>query len=195
MRLQGLHFAGSLRASKRVVHHRHFFLLNSGGTMNGQLVAAALCLSLAACSGLGMRGLSPGVSTERQVREAFGEPAMDLKEADGGRVLAYTTGPMGTQTWIARLGKDATLVSLEQVLDEQHMRQISPGTTTGEEVLRLIGPPWRKVDFPNKRQVAWDYTYADSWAYLVNYSVMVDQKGVVAETVNVRIEGGKNGRD
>jgi outer membrane protein assembly factor BamE (lipoprotein component of BamABCDE complex) len=144
---------------------------------------------------MGMRGLSPGVSTERQVREAFGEPAMDLKEADGGRVLAYTTGPMGTQTWIARLGKDATLVSLEQVLDEEHMRRISPGTTTGEEVLRLIGPPWRKVDFPNKRQVAWDYMYADSWAYRVNYSVMLDEKGVVAETVNVRIEGGKNGRD
>ncbi len=58
------------------------------------------------------------------------------------------------------------------------------------QVLRLIGPPWRTMDFPNKRQVAWDYRVRDTWGYLVDYSVMIDERGLVAETVAARVDDG-----
>ena len=35
---------------------------------------------------------------------------------------------------------------LEQVLNEDHFARVVPGTTTGEEVRRLIGPPSRELD-------------------------------------------------
>jgi hypothetical protein len=113
----------------------------------------------------------------------------------GSRSFAYTTGPLGTQTWMARIGADGRLAVLEQVLDDAHTRRIRPGVTTAEEVLWRIGPPWRKVDFERKRQVAWDYRLQDSWGYFVDYSVMIDERGLVAETVHARIESGRSGRD
>ena len=64
---------------------------------------------------------------------------------------------------------------------------------TRAQLERLIGPPWRTVDFPNLRQVAWDYVFQDSWGYIVDFSVMLDERGVVAATVYARRESGRDG--
>lgn len=149
-----------------------------------RLVSSALAgLALAGCATI---GLKPGQSTEADVRRAFGEPARTYPQPDGSRQLVFPTGPAGTQTYMARVSAAGTLVALDQALVEERFRLLTPGTTTAEEVERLIGPPWRKIDFPNKGQVAWDYVYRDTWDYIVDLSVMVDRRGIVAETVHAR---------
>jgi hypothetical protein len=163
--------------------------------MTRRIAASFLMILLAGCASLAMRDLSPGISTEAQVRAALGEPSMVIAVPGGAKALAYTTGPMGVETWMARIGADGKLAVLEQVLVEEQLRRIQPGVTTADEVLRLIGPPWRKVDFERKRQVAWDYRLRDAWGYFVDYSVMLDAAGIVAETVHARIDGGRDGRN
>jgi hypothetical protein len=153
----------------------------------GGVVAAAGIL--AGCAAIGVHGLEPGRSTEADVRRALGEPALALDGPGGTRSLAYPGGPGGTRTWMARLGPDGRLVQLEDALTDDSRSRVTPGITK-EEVLRLIGPPWRTMDFPNKRQVAWDYRVRDTWGYLVDYSVMIDERGRVAETVAARLDDG-----
>jgi len=151
----------------------------------GGLVAALLLAT--GCAVMDFQKLAPGRSTEADVRRALGEPAMVLPAADGSRQLAFPTGPFGTQTWMAYVSAEGRLLRLEQALTDDNLQRVSRGISQ-DEVLRLIGPPWRRVDFANKRQVAWDYRFQDTWGYLVDYAVMVDERGIVAETVRVRID-------
>jgi hypothetical protein len=148
---------------------------------------------LAGCSALGFLGLEAGRSSESDVRRALGEPARTYADADGSRQLAFTTGPAGTQTYMAFIAPDGRLARFEQVLSNDQFRRIDPGTTTREQLERLIGPPWRTVDFPNLRQVAWDYVFNDEWGYTVDFSVMLDERGIVATTVYARRESGRDG--
>lgn len=159
----------------------------------GLQVAAAL--ALAGCSAMALHGLEPGRSTEGDVRRALGAPAREFAASDGVRRLVFPTGPQGTQTFIAVLGPHGRLTGLEQVLSEEFFRRIVPGRTTGEEVERLIGPPWRSFAFPNLRQTAWDYRFQDAWGYLADFSVMVDEHGIVAQTVAIRVMRDPGDRD
>lgn len=161
-------------------------------TVRIALLAGAAAL-LAACASPGFGRLEAARSSEVDVRRALGEPARVYADADGSRQLAYPQGPMGTQTYMAFLGPDGRLRRLEQVLSEEHFRRIDAGTTSAAQLERLIGPPWRTIAFPNKRQVAWDYVFKDTWGYLVDFSVMLDDRGIVAETAYVRREKGDDG--
>jgi len=156
---------------------------------------AVTLFALAGCGALSLLRLEPGKSTEADVRHALGEPARTFALDDGTRQLVFPTGPGGTQTYMAYLSSGGSLVRLEQALVEERFRRIVPGTTTAAEIERLIGPPWRKIDFPNKRQVAWDYVYLDSWDYTVDLAVMVDERGIVMETVHARRSRGDSGMD
>ena len=160
-----------------------------------RLISSALAaLALAGCATVGIVGLKPGQSTESDVRRALGEPARTFAQSDGSRELVYPMGPAGMQTFMARISSSGTLVALDQALVDERFRQIRPGTTTADEIERLIGPPWRKIAFPNKGQVAWDYVYRDTWDYVVDLSVMIDGRGIVAETVHARRNFGDPGQ-
>jgi outer membrane protein assembly factor BamE (lipoprotein component of BamABCDE complex) len=154
---------------------------------------AVLCAAatLFGCSAISVSRLEPGKSSEADVRAAFGTPPKVYENPDGSRQLAFPTGPAGTQTHMAFLAPDGRLMRLEQVLTEEQFRRIENGRTSRDQLERLIGPPWRTIDFPNKRQVAWDYVFEDSWSYIVDFSVMLDERGLVAERASVRRERGR----
>ncbi len=147
-----------------------------------------LVLAALAMGGCAVVPQLPAGAEESQVRAALGEPALVLPDPAGGKVLAYPRGPGGSETHLARLGSDGRLIALEQVLDESHFARIRRGETTQEELLRLIGPPWRRIAFDNLGQVAWDYRFRDLWGYLAEFSAMVDRRGIVVNTVTTRIE-------
>ncbi len=153
------------------------------------LAAAAL---LAGCAVVAISRLEPGKSTEADVRQALGQPAREFRDPDGSRQLVFPTGPMGTETHMAWLSPDGRLARLEQVLDAEHIQRIEKGVTTSAQLERLIGPPWRAIDFPNLGQVAWDYVLRDAWDYQVDFSVMIDRKGIVAGTAYVRRDRGND---
>ena len=156
-------------------------------------VISLVAFALVACAATSR---IPAGADEAQVRAAMGEPKLVLPDPAGGKHLVYPRGPGGTETHIARLGPDGRLVAVEQVLNETQFAKIRRGETTEAELLRLIGPPWRRIEFANLGQVAWDYRFRDTWGYLADLSVMVDRRGVVAGTVVVRIDPrSASGRD
>lgn len=152
----------------------------------GILVATGL----AACASTGA-GLSPGVSTEAQVRQAMGHPAAEFRHGDGSRTLAYPQGPMGTQTYMAELASDGRVLEVRAALNEENFQRISPGMAR-EEVLRLIGPPGDSMYFPGLRQDSWEWRFIDAWGYLAVFSVNLDANGNVASKFTRRIERERN---
>ena len=147
------------------------------------LLFLAPALLASACA---VQVLRPG-ATENEVVARMGKPAVELRDADGTRLLAYPSGPYGLETHMAHVGADGRVRSVEQVLDDSRFNAISKGMST-EELLRLIGPPAQRVYFGNLQQTAWDYRYRDSWGYVAVLSVMVDDGGRVASRVTQRIE-------
>jgi hypothetical protein len=152
-----------------------------------------LVLLAAACASYDGRGLRPGVSSEDEVRRTMGPPALELSNPDGSRQLAYPRGPLGTETFMVRIGRDGLVQGMDQVLRDETFYRIVPGITK-DDVLRLIGPPSEIMDFPRLQQVAWEYRYQDSWGYTAFLSVMIDRQGLVAGRTTRRIDRNDRGR-
>ena len=157
-----------------------------GKSMN-ILPALLLALTLASCASYDGRGLRPGASTEAQLRQVMGEPAMQFSNGDGSRQLVYPRGPLGTQTFMAHVSRDGIVQAIEPVLSDATFNAIQPGMTQ-DEVLRTIGPPRSTMAFPRLGHVAWDYKYQDTWGYPAIFSVTFDRDGRVASKISQRIE-------
>jgi hypothetical protein len=153
------------------------------------LLFLALALGLSACAAYDGHTLRAGASSESEVRSVMGAPAVELADADGTKVLVYPHGPLGTTTYIARVGKDGTLEGVRQALTDGTFNQIQPGLTR-EEILRLIGPPGETMFFARLNQDSWGYRYKDTWGYLAVFSVNFDSNGVVVSKFTRRIERG-----
>jgi hypothetical protein len=156
-------------------------------------IAIPVLLLLCACTAGGW-GLRPGESTEGDVRRSMGAPALEIPGTGSSRTLVYPTGPLGTETFMATIDRDGKLRSFEQVLDEEHFMRIQTGTSTRDEVTRIIGPPARTVEFSRKNQIGWMYRFRDAWGYFVDMTVSFDAQGIVAEKASVRIDPSRNSR-
>ena len=157
--------------------------------MRNATAGALLAILLSACSLHERYGLRPGASSAADVQRAMGAPGMELRNPDGSKQLAYTTGPAGTETFMVYLGRDGKLERIEQVLTDDRFNQLRPGTTTRDQVRAIIGPPHRTMRFDNLGQDAWEYRFQDAWGYLADFSVMIDDRGIVAGKAVRRIEG------
>jgi outer membrane protein assembly factor BamE (lipoprotein component of BamABCDE complex) len=153
------------------------------------LPALLVVLTLASCASYGGRGLRPGVSTETEVRQVMGEPAMQFTEADGSRELAYPRGPLGTQTFMVHSSRDGIVQAIEPVLNDATFNAIQPGLTK-DEILRMIGPPRDTMKFPRLEHEAWDYKYIDTWGYPAIFSVTFDRDGRVVSKISQRLDRG-----
>jgi len=151
------------------------------------LPSLCLALVLAACASYDGRGLRPGASSEAELRQVMGEPAMQFPNADGSRRLAYPRGPVGTQTFMVTVSRDGIVQSIEPVLDDGTFNAIKPGLTQ-DEVLRMIGPPRDTMSFPRQGHTAWDWKYQDTWGYQAIFSVTFDRDGRVVSKISTRIE-------
>lgn len=133
---------------------------------------AVLGIFLAACASV---PLAPGVTTEDEVRQRFGEPAMRWTLPDGSRQLAYPSGPFGTRTDMVFLTADGLLIRRVNVLDETHFARIRPGMTQ-EEVQQLIGPPqpqWEAY-FARRDELAWEWRYCMHGMRPARFHVLFD---------------------
>ena len=71
------------------------------------------------------------------------------------------------------------------VLTDDVFQQIRPGMAA-RDVLELIGPPSSKTRFARTHTTAWEYNYRDTWGYTSEFSVMVDDRGIVASKFSMR---------
>ena len=152
-----------------------------------RLICLAALVLAASCAAYDGSGLRAGASSEADVRQAMGAPAMEMRDPDGTRHYYYPRGPLGHQTFVADIGSDGTLHAVRGVLSDDVFNAIRPGLT-GDEVLRMIGPPREKAYFDRLEQTAWDYKYVDAWGYPAILSVMLNRSDIVVGKVTRRIE-------
>jgi SmpA / OmlA family len=157
-----------------------------------QALHALALLALAGCASYDGYSLRPGVSTENELRQVMGTPAMEFRNTDGSRELAYPRGPLGTQTFMADVSHDGIVQVVRPVLSDGTFSRIQPGMTR-DDVLRLIGPPGGTMEFPRMQQDSWEWRYLDSWRYVAIFSVNFDRSGVVVSKFTRRVE--RDGRD
>lgn len=146
-----------------------------------------IALVAAGCASYSGSGLRAGEATEEQVVATMGRPAMTLPNEDGGRRLVYPRGPLGTQTYMADVGREGRLVAISQALGDGVFNAIQPGMSR-EEVLHLIGPPGQGMRFPLSDRYAWDWRYVDTWGYTAIFSVTFDAQDRVVSKITQRIE-------
>jgi outer membrane protein assembly factor BamE (lipoprotein component of BamABCDE complex) len=121
------------------------------------ILAAALAL-LAACDEQRLSRLEPGVATETEVRQQFGEPVTVETLGDGSRIFEYPRQPEGTTNYFIRLGPDGKLAEVRQVLTEANFARVTPGMAQ-HEVRALLGRPAKMQRHDLKQQQVWDWRF------------------------------------
>ena len=142
--------------------------------------AALSLLLVAACAATPHAGMR-----EAELRQASGEPALVVTAAEGKRWF-YPGGPFGAPTYVVDVNAAGTATQVRVALTDDVTQQIAIGES-GADILQRIGPPLRKIRFDNLRQTAWDYRYRDTWGYLVEFSVMMDERDLVAGKFSRRL--------
>ena len=158
--------------------------------MKLKIVMAAL-LIVSGCAGLEPR-FQPG-SSQNELQQIKGKPAVVLNAKDGGTIWQYPEGPLGVRTFVARFDVQGKLLSYEQVLDEEHFSSIGVGRSTIDDVRTMIGPPMRTMEFERRGETAWDYLFRDTWGYRVEFSVIFAASGVVVGKFANRLDDGRDG--
>ena len=156
--------------------------------MNGNFRAWAgglAVLGAALVSGcVGSSNLRPGASTLPEVIAEMGPAVMTWKNPDGSEQLAFPRGPEGTQTFMAYVGPDGKLQSIENVLDTAHFSRVQAGMSK-DEVLRILGPSgsrWTQT-YARSNQLAWSWLTCDNWNRQEFFDVMFDlTSGLVHST-------------
>jgi hypothetical protein len=118
------------------------------------VLLAGLIALVAACAG---PRLIPGHSTHADVVAVMGEPAMRAEGAGGETVLWYPRFPFGRQSYAARMTADGRLIGIENRLTDPYIAKLKVNETRKEEVLELIGPPYRTSRFERMQREVWDY--------------------------------------
>jgi hypothetical protein len=153
--------------------------------MRPALIAAFLVA--AGCAAYDGRGLRAGSSNEGDVRSVMGTPALEFAAEGGGKDLVYPRGPLGIQTFVARLDRGGVLEGIRPVLKDEVFRGMPLGVTQ-DQVLRTIGPPGTKMHFALSDQTAWDYRYVDTWGYTAIFSATFDSRGVLVSKFTRRLD-------
>ena len=158
------------------------------GRRDARLAIALFSLLLAACAGIGTGGLLPGHSGVDDVIRALGQPALEWREADGSRRLAFPRGPMGVHTYMARVGPDGRLRDIDNVLEPAVFARVTAGMSE-DDVLRTLGPPvpgWT-IYFPARDERVWEWRYCDEWNQLARFEVLFDGgRRTVRSTMSLR---------
>lgn len=135
------------------------------------LLAAAAFLG-AGCAHVGIGGITPGVTTEAELRAKLGAPGMSWNEPDGGRQLEYSGQPMGTFCHMVFIAPDGKVREVRQVFTEANFALVVPGMTQ-DEVRRLLGRPEEIVRYhfkPDEEEWSWRIEETtEKWVYFNAY--------------------------
>jgi hypothetical protein len=101
----------------------------------------AVLLSIAALAGCASpRSFAPGSSIV-DVRARVGTPTDIRFDRNGDELWEYSTGPEGTETYLVRVGLDGKVKEVTQLLTDEQLMKIVPGTMTKADVRNLLGQP------------------------------------------------------
>lgn len=145
-------------------------------------IAAAAALA-AGCASFDGRGLVPGQSTAAQVDALMGPAADKRMRANGETWLYYPRQPYGLETYVARIAPDGKLAAIEQRLTDENVALIQRGTTRGDQVRELLGPPYTATQFPRMSREILEYRMRVAMAPSIPHAlyVQVSPDGIVRE--------------
>lgn len=143
--------------------------------MSRRFLAGFACLILSACTTYSGSGLRDGVSTEAEVRQRMGEPAMSWELPSGGRQLAYPRGPAGFQTYMVFIDAAGRMERKLNVMEAASFARVQPGMSQAD-VLQLLGPaqPQWSAFFAARNELVWEWRYCDSWNQAARFDVLFD---------------------
>lgn len=128
----------------------------------------------AACDFIAQKDLTPGQSTEADVRRWMGQPEMIWEESDGSRTLEYPRGPMGKETYFVTVGADGRYRRIEQVLTEENFRKVQPGMTR-DQVRQILGKPGEISRFKRQNEEVWGWRYLEATQRTMFFYAHFDQ--------------------
>ena len=144
---------------------------------------AASFFALVGCDQQKIDALEEGLSTEQDVRKAFGDPETIWPEANGARTLEYPRQPMGFSNYMITIGSDGVMTALRQVVTPHVFAQIQPGMTQ-EQVRRMLGKPAKRMSYVLKQETDWDWNYIDPPSREMEFTVTFGDNGTVKHTVS-----------
>lgn len=145
------------------------------------LVGTVAVAGLAACDAVTLNELKPGVSTGYEVRDKLGKPGIEWRNDDGSVTWEYTRQPEGTECFMATVGPDNVLKSLENVLTPQNFARVQPGWTK-DQVRRLLGKPRSVQSFALKKEEVWDWRLPPEFSADVFFNIHFGENGQVTTT-------------
>ena len=129
-----------------------------------------------------LKGLTPGVTTEAQVRDQMGQPETERLHKDGSKRLEYPRGPQGTTTYMVDIDTQGKLVAVTQVLTAQNFAKVRIGMTE-DEVRQLLGKPGGVAVYRLKPETVWSWKWEEGGAAGdAFFNVHFDASGVVYTT-------------
>ncbi len=140
-------------------------------------------LTLVGCDQQKINGLEEGLSTEVEVRKAFGEPETIWPEADGSRTLEYPRQPMGHRNYMITIDSAGVMTALRQVVAPHVFEQIQPGMTQ-EQVRRMLGKPAKRMTYALKQETYWDWNWIDPPNREMEFTVTFGENGTVKRTAS-----------
>jgi outer membrane protein assembly factor BamE (lipoprotein component of BamABCDE complex) len=141
----------------------------------------ASLMLLVGCDSKRIEQLEEGVSTEADVRAAFGEPENVWDEPGGAKTLEYNRNPAGHRNYMVTIGTDGKMSALRQVLTPENFAKVKPGMPM-EQVRRMLGKPAHRQDFALKQEQAWDWRYLEPPNQSMLFTVWFDRDMRVART-------------
>lgn len=107
-----------------------------------------------------LRNLTPGVTTEAQVRDQMGKPEIVWENDDGSRRLEYPRAPGGLKTYMVDIGADGKLRGVTQALSAESFQQVQPGMSQ-DDVRRLLGKPTTVAEYRLKKETVWSWRWLE----------------------------------
>jgi outer membrane protein assembly factor BamE (lipoprotein component of BamABCDE complex) len=107
-----------------------------------------------------LKGLTPGVTTEAQIRDQMGKPETERNFTDGSKRLEYPRGPEGLNTYMVDIGPGGRLQAVTQVLTAANFAKIRTGMSE-DEVRRLLGKPGQIAVYPLKPETVWSWKWRE----------------------------------
>jgi hypothetical protein len=155
-----------------------------GSVMNKlfKITTTVTLLMLGACAGLIRHAPSIG-DPVAVVQQKMGAPTAIYRDGPD-QLFEYATGPMGQQTWMARIGPDGRLSAYEQVLTGEKFATIKIDTATKDDVLRIVGRPAEFSRVAYRNYEVWSYRYKEAGVWNSLMHVHFDQQGVVRQLLN-----------
>jgi outer membrane protein assembly factor BamE (lipoprotein component of BamABCDE complex) len=107
-----------------------------------------------------LKDLTPGITTEEQIRSQMGKPETERTFTDGSKRLEYPRGPQGLNTYMVDIDRDGKLQAITQVLTAANFAKVQMGMSE-DEVRRLLGKPGQVAVFPLKPETVWSWKWRE----------------------------------